>query len=426
MKSWLLIVLLCINSVYYSQDTMRITTQECEAIFLKENLLLLASHLHISQSEAMLQQARLWPNPSFSLDQINLWATARQTKNEETTPPLWGNFGKDQQFAIEIEQLIITAGKRKKMIAIEQLGVEKAQAHFAELLHNLKLEFRHLLTELLYFQRIETAYNQQITSISALATAYNNQMQRGNVSKGEYVRLKALELKLLNELNELSIQKNAIQKELKILMHLSPTTILIISDNRQTEINTPKLDVQQLIQTAYENRNDLKIANIDKNLANKLYSYERAQRMPDLSFKATYDRNGSTMLDFVGFGFTFDLPIFNRNQGNIKFAHTEIELTNIAQQHIKQIIENQVVEAYYNLLIAIDFHNNIAPDYEQTLDELLLNYTTNFQQRNIGMLEFMDFMDTYIENKQIILESEKNIQQKMEELNYVIGTDLSN
>jgi len=426
MKHWLVVFLITVCRIVYGQDTLVLNSKDCEAIFLKENLLLLAHHLQISQAEALVEQAKLWPNPSFTLDQVNLWATARQTQNEQTAPPLWGNFGKDQQFAIELEQLILTAGKRKKKIDIERLGVEKAQANFAELLQNLKLEFRYLIAELLYFQRIENAYNQQITSVSTLSLAYKNQLERGNVAKGEYVRLKALELKLLNELNALNIEKNAVQKELKTLMRLSPTTVIVLSDSRQNVDKIPKVDLQQLIEKAHTNRHDLKLATIDKNLANKWFLYERSQRIPDISLKGIYDRNGSTMLDFVGFGLTFDLPIFNRNQGNIRFAQTEIERTNLVQQHITQIIEHHVTEAYYNLLIAVDFQKNISSDYEQTLDELLQSYTTNFQQRNIGMLEFMDFMETYIENKQIILESEKHIQQRVEELNYAVGLDLNN
>ena len=70
------------------------------------------------------------------------------------------------------------------------------------------------------------------------------------------------------------------------------------------------------------------------------------------------------------------------------------------------------------------FFNQIEPDYEVTLDELLISYTRNFTDRNMSLLEYLDFLDAYLENKKIILEAGKKVNKKVEELNYTIGMDL--
>lgn len=424
MKQLLVLPFILIGYFSQAQDTLSLSREECERIFLRENLLLIAEKLKISQSEALVQQAKLWPNPSFTLDQINFWATQRQTGGQEVSPPLWGNFGRNQQFGVEIEQLILTAGKRKKLIALELVGVDKAAIYFEELLRNLKTEFRSLISELQYIQGVETAYKEQLLSISKLTSVFQSQLQKGNISKGEYVRLKALELELTGELNNLKNEKNAIQRELKSLMRVNPVTSLVISESLQPIRDYSQLTASGLIEKAKENRQDLKLSVLEKDYYSKLHTYERSQRIPDLSLKAMYDRNGSTMLDFVGFGFTMDLPLFNRNQGNIKYAETGMEIAKLENEYLQLSVENEVVSAYQNLLIATDFMKNIDTDYEQTLDDLLKYYTTNFQSRNISMIEFIDFLDAYLDNKKIILEAEKNIFQKLEELNYAVGTEV--
>lgn len=425
MKQLLVLPFIVFGSYLHAQDTLSLSREECESVFLKENLLLIAEKLKISQSEALVQQAKLWPNPSFTLDQVNFWATNYQTQGQEVVPPLWGNVGRNQQFGMEIEQLILTAGKRKKLMALERVGVDKAGIYFEELLRNLKTEFRSLIAELQYIQGIEAAYREQLTSISKLTISFQSQVQKGNISKGEYVRLKALELELTGELNDLKNDRNAVQKELKSLMRLNPLTTVVITDN--TGAITPdlsKLRAADLIEKAKSNRQEVKLAELEKEYYNKLYAYERAQRVPDLSLKAAYDRNGNTMLDFIGFGFSIDLPFFNRNQGNIKYAETGMEIAKIENEFRQLNVENEVVAAYQNLLIASDFIKNIEPGYEQTLDDLLKHYASNFQSRNISMVEFIDFLDAYLDNKKIILEAEKNVTQKLEELNYAVGTEV--
>ncbi|MCH5688037.1 hypothetical protein LWM68_29495 [Niabella sp. W65] len=96
-----------------AQDTLTLSRSQCEAIFLRENLSLIAEQLNVPMAEAEVKQASLWPNPQFTLDEINLWANRHQTGGQEVSPPIIGNWGRNQQYAVSLEQLIYTAGKRK-------------------------------------------------------------------------------------------------------------------------------------------------------------------------------------------------------------------------------------------------------------------------------------------------------------------------
>lgn len=412
----------------FSQETLLLSREECETIFLKDNLLLIAEKLQISQAEALVLQAKLWPNPTLEIDEVNLWASKKQLDvfGDELQGFNDGSFGRNQQLAFSIEQLILTAGKRKKLMALEQVGVDKSKHYFEELLRNLKIEFRNLLTYLQYLQFNKDVYQDQISSLQKMTQSYQKQLMLNNISKGEYIRLKALELEMSNEMNELQEELNQTQKELKLLMRLpSKVKLAIEPDGYLRDIKQfENVSLDSLLETAKEFRPDYKIASLEEDYYRKLHKYERAQRTPDVTLKSGYDRGGNFMYNFIGFGVAIDLPLFDRNQGNIKHAQIGLEHSRVLFEQKELNMENEMVLAYENLRNAIQFFNQIEPDYEVTLDELLISYTRNFTDRNMSLLEYLDFLDAYLENKKIILEAGKKVNKKVEELNYTIGMDL--
>lgn len=406
----------------HAQDTLKISRTEAETIFLQNNLLLISEKLNIESQKAEVIQARLWPNPEFSISEVNLW----KTTGVEPSPPFFGNFGRDQQIAFEINQLIQTAGKRKKLIALEQVDVSMAEQYFEDLLRNLKIELRSKLIDLQFLQQSIKIYQNLIENIVKLTDAYKNQLESGNILKAEYIRLKAQELEISKEISSLLQKANEIQKELNLLLRTSAATTIEITDD-DFLIDTQfyqSLLLEQILEKGKENRPEYRLALLHQEYFDKLLIYEKAQRVPDLTFGINYDRNGSTMLDFVGFGVSFDLPIFNRNKGGIKKAEIGIKQAEINKNQTILSIENEIVLSYQSLQQAIDFLNKIEPDYETSLDLLLDNYTKNFTSRNISMFEYFDFMDAYLNNKKIILEAQKNVNLKIEELNYSLGKDL--
>lgn len=411
-----------------AQDTLKLSRAESEAIFLKENLLLIAEKLDISQAEAKVLQAKRWPNPTIEIDEINLWATPGQLNvfGDELQGFNGGDFGRNQQLAFSIEQLIQTGGERRKLVALEEVSAAQSSQYFEDLLRNLKVAFRNGLTKLQYIQFSKSIYESQHKSLRRLTGAYQRQLEMGNVQQGEYVRLKAFELEMASIVHELNAEANEAQKELKVLMRLPASAYLEISDEGylKDKQQWQQLALLDIIEQAKEHRPDYKIAQLEERYYDKLFAYERAQRVPDLTLKAGYDRGGNFMYNFVGFGIALDLPIFNRNQGNIKYAEIGRDRAKIMSQQQMLDLENEIVFSYQNLSHAVDFLEQIDPGFESQLDSLLSSYTKNFINRNISLLEYIDFVNAYLDNKKIILEAVQALNEKVEELNYAVGTDL--
>jgi cobalt-zinc-cadmium efflux system outer membrane protein len=404
-------------------DTIVLSRTQAEALFLEKNISLISEKLNIDIADAQLIQAKLWPNPTLSVGEINLWHNA----TAEQLPALWGNFGKTSQVNAELEQLIQTAGKRKKLIAMEKVGVDIAKEYFKAFLRNLKVEFRGKLTELQYTQEQQAVYKKQLSSMQILLKAYSNQVAQGNIGRGEYIRLKASELQFLKEISDLRKENNSLQKELKILMNLPGTSYIKLTQDGfvPNNKNLDNINLVNLIASAVENRPDMKVIKLGNDYNDNKYKYEKAMRTPDLTLGLTYDRGSSTMVDFVGVGFALDLPFFNRNQGNIKAAKIAIAQGKLLTEEKTISVQSEVLQAYEDLMVTKKLYDSVEANYESDLDKLLESYRKNFMQRNTSMLEFLDFVDAYLDNKSILLNSKKDLNKNLEELRYISGQEIN-
>lgn len=403
-------------------DTMTFSRQEAEAIFLQRNLRLITSKLAINEAEAQVIQAKQWPNPTLSIGEINPWSNP----SSEQLPYLFGTWGNTSQIAIEIEQLILTAGKRKKLVALEQVGVEMAQQYFEDLLLTLKVEFRNNLTNLQFVQYQMTVYEQQLDNIRQLLNGYKNQYQQGNVSGSEYLRLKASELDFIREINELRKSRNELQRELKTLMGLPfNQTIMLTDEGFLPDLTHLKnLNPVALIDTAMHRRPDLKAALLENDYFTKKLTYEKALRKPDITFQVNYDRGGNIMHDFVGFGLAMDLPFFNRNQGNIKAAGINLDRSRLFATEKEISAQAEIMQVYNDLVATLDLYESLDPDYEQELERLLESHRRNFVNRNMSILEYLDFLEAYLNSKNNILSTKKELNEQYELLQYSVGAVL--
>lgn len=408
-------LLCCLQMGAFAQatvnDTLKLNRQQYEELFLKQNLLLLAEKFKIDQAEAMVVQAKLWPNPNLSIEEVNLWATDKQLSYlEEPLPPVFGDAAKNTQFSVVLEQQIITAGKRKKQIQLEEVGVQIAQQEFELLLRQLKYDFRNLLTELQYLQLYNKVFFKQRDLIKNLLNAYKKQYENDHISKGDYIRLQTLQFELSKDINELLKEKNEKEKELKILLSLTGANPLFVLEDDFDPNPSKFKNIRWLNMSAeiMEQRPDVKLSDLETQHFKNLLSYEKAQALPDVSFSASYDRGGGVWPNFFGFGLSIDLPFFDRNQGAISYARLGIENASLRSAEVRVRAEAELNQVYKDFSAALEFYDSIDPDFEEDLDEIFESYTRNFANRNISLLQYLDFQEAYLENKRIILEAKKS------------------
>lgn len=412
-----------------ASDTLKLSRTECESLFLQNNGLILAEKLGISQAEAKLVQARLLPNPEISIEDINLWTTSSGTNNPnyfgDELPPIFGKFGKNMQLSFNLEQLIETAGKRKLRIAIGEQEIQQAEAQYEEILRELLVDFRNNLTDWQYLRRQIEFHQFHYNSLLNIIQLMETRAQEGIITKEDPIRLKISALELKKEIHALETDLREAGKELKINMHIPTNQQILIEDIQYGRNHLPvKIpDIDFLIEIAKEHRPDLKQARTTEQIMHTTYLFEKAQQAPDLNIKAHYERGGF-FHNFIGIGIGLDLPLFDRNQGNIKqakIAHTQAELLS---NYLESAIDKEISYAREQLIQSIRILSDPESDFDTEIDELYRRYTEQFKQRNISLLQYTDFTAAWLDHKIIGLESAMEVHKNIDYLNFLIGEDL--
>ncbi|MGV0997291.1 TolC family protein [Empedobacter falsenii] len=399
-------------------QAQNITLDNLEAAFLQKNYALIANKFNVDRIDAEIIQEKLWQNPTLSISEVNLW----KTYHVEEQPYLFGKYGKNQQISVELEQLIETAGKRKKRVAIKELEKNSALFEYEELLRELKKELRQTYFSLARIQSEKKELQNSVDLFEQMMTQYQRQADLKNVPKADFYRLQTELIGLQKDQIELENQEIEYINKLRLLTQNSDLNVNEIDFSRfNSHSKSIPFNAKQL---AKEQNIALKKQENEINLAEKQLILEKAQRTPDLTFQMNYDRGGNIMRDFVGVGVSIDLPIFNTNKGNIKAS--EIVLNQ------QQITKNAL---HSELDISIDRLQNQINQLDKALIQwkklnnqeqltMIDNYKKHLQNKQITLLEFIDFTQAYRESQKAYLDLLENYQNTFEELNYIVGQDL--
>ncbi len=417
-----IVLILCLSTFHsYSQtsiaDTVSLTLPQTEERFLDSNFSLLAQRYNIDANRALVLQAKLWPNPNFSISH-GLYSGALNQffpvgMNDETTA--------------QLSQLILLAGKRNKQIKIADANVKLAEYQFYDLIRTLKYSLRTDFFNIYYLQQSAKVYNEEITSLQKVVKAFNEQEGKGYIAEKEVVRIKAQLYSLQSEYNDLINQINDAQSNMRIDLRINQSYINPVADTTMiSALNPTEYVLSTLLDSAYNNRTDLQIAKANTDISKLNYSYQKALAVPDLTLSVGYDEAGSFLTNFYSVGASIDLPFFNRNQGNIKNTKTLIKVNEFSQQNTAATVEENV---YRSLQKAIDedrLYKNIDPQFYSDFERLLQGVLSNYEKRNLSLLDFLDFYDSYKQNILQMNSIKYNRIQAFEDLNFYTGTNFFN
>jgi cobalt-zinc-cadmium efflux system outer membrane protein len=90
----------------------------------------------------------------------------------------------------------------------------------------------------------------------------------------------------------------------------------------------------------------------------------------------------------------FNLPLFNRNQGNIKMVQQQFQQSELLQQQTTLTIKQEVISAYQKFQNSLIQKRSIDPRYEQNLRNLSQTATDKYNERIISLLDFLDKIKT--------------------------------
>ncbi|MEP6903043.1 MAG: TolC family protein, partial [Actinomycetota bacterium] len=319
-------------------------------------------------AEGKLQQARFRPNPTLNGE----YGTARVLGGED-----------ENALSVGVSQVFETGNKRNRRTAVAELELQQIIAEVSALERQLVVEIRTAYTNSLSAARQIDVLEKLIDADLEIVRVTEARLKEGDVApldvnlvKVEAARLKIQAIQARNDLETSLLQlKTLIGADITESIKLAP----------QAE-RPPRLDLglSELTALALKERADLQAARLGEELGTARIDLAKANAVPNVAGSITYSRT-KRITDFptsiggsvvnrdneLTFGVSVDIPIFNRNQGEIASATGEKVQAIRQREFLETSIKRDVAIAYRKYRTAAEtlviYSTQILPRSEENL-----------------------------------------------------------
>lgn len=397
-------------------DTIQLDLKGVEKRFLEQNLELLIAKTNIDQTKALLLQSKLYDNPEVALNRELYNAGAKQFLSTN----------KNTEYDLQFMQLLSTGGKYFKAIQIAKQKVKMSEYDFYDLLRSLKLELRENFYELSQDQQKMRVLTYGINELNKLIDATRTQVDKGYVARKELIRLESLLLTYKTDQTEIADKTYEDVSDFKQLLNYTGNEYIVAIPDSDLSF-TAKIEnviYDSLEATALTNRYDLQSANLMMDIGKNEVQLEKMRAVPDLRMGVDYDTYGSAFPKYVGLVVGLPIPLWNWNQGNIKAAKAEYAQIQLERKQKFNQVHNNLMEEYGQLLNKNKLYQSINKEYYNSFEGIYQNIYESYKNRTIGIIEFLEYFDSYKETKFNLIDIQAELQKQAQHVNFETGKDI--
>jgi len=382
---------------------------------------LLAARQRLAAAEGRVRQAGLRPNPEFEAE----YGSARFLAGEP-----------ESELDIGISQTFETGGKRGKRTAVARLELQRTRFEVLALERQYAAEVRLAYARAVAAGRQLDALEQLIGINEELLRVTNARLNEGDVAPVELnlVRVETARLRVQAVRAGGEFEGEIIS--LRSLAGFEMTETLRIAPLPE---RPPRLDLNasELTEIALRERVDLQAARLGEELGTARIRLAQAQSVPNVAASVRFSRERSfvdvdaggieairDMDNALTFGIAVEIPVFNRNQGEIAAAAGERIEAERQREFMEATIRRDVALAHRRYRAAAEtlvlYSTQIVPRTEEIVRSVRAAY---------GLGEFSIF-DVLNEQRRLI-ESETGYNEALRdyytalaELERALGTPL--
>lgn len=399
-------------------DTVATTLRQAEDRFLKNNLQLLAARFNIDGAKAAIHQAELWNNPNVAIEQN---AYNQYTKR-------YFDASKTGNTEIQLQQLILLTGKRAKQIRLAEINSQIAEQSFFDLMRALKYELHTDFFDLYFLQQSLAFYDETIPAVKKTVAATENIYEKRSILLSEVLRLKSLLFSLESERLALVNRISEMQHGLGILLRdssqLNTYYVPRLDKSSLDSLHLDSVSLSNVLATAADHRPDYRIAEFQVKLEEANLALQNAMRIPDLTLGGRYSRAGSYIPEYYALTVSIDLPIFNRNQGNIEISENALEADKLLREHAGSVVDKEIVTAYRKAIDTDSLYRAFDKKFTGEYKTLVEGMNANYEKRNITIIEFTDFYESYRTSMLQMNQLQSDRMDAFEGLNYAAGANV--
>ncbi|MEJ7622359.1 MAG: TolC family protein [Pyrinomonadaceae bacterium] len=383
---------------------------------------LLAARQRLAIAEGKLKQVGLRPNP---------------TLDAEYGSPRFLGGEPESDFSAGVTQIFELGGKRSKRVAVAKLELSQIRAEVLALERSIAIGIRGAYTAALAAARQLDVLERLIAADQELVRIIEARLKEGDVApldvnlvKVENERLKVQAIQARSELETGLLQvRTLIGADIDENLRLAP----------QPE-RPPRFDstLSELTETALQTRPDLQAARVGEEIGTARINLARSNGVPNVAGEVRYSRT-NTLIDFpprlgggnfpnkdnaLTFGVSIDIPIFNRNQGEIASATGERVQATRNREFLESTIKRDVAVAYRKYRTAAEalviYSTQILPRAEANLQTVRAAYGLG----DFSIFEVVGEQRRFFENTTNYNQVLRDYYNALTELETAIGTTL--
>jgi cobalt-zinc-cadmium efflux system outer membrane protein len=331
------------------QNTTLISLDQAIDLALAHNHSIKAAQTLILQNQAQEITANLRPNPTLGADSQFVPFFSPQDFSGD-------NLNQTQQFDLGIGYLFERGHKRQRRLqaARDQTAVTRAQVTDAErtLAFNVGQQF---VSVLLAESTLRFAL-QDLQSFQQTVDIGEAQLKAGSISEGDYLKIKLQLLQFQTDVSSARLAKVQGLVGLREFLGYNavPADFDVIGDLAYQPL---KVDQDDLQMKAMRERPDFRAAELGIPAAQSQILLAKANAKVDVN--GTYDFTHVSGENTASLFVNFELPIFNRNQGEI--ARTGYALTQAQEQ--QQAASDTVLSDVANAYEAVRSNDEVVQLY---------------------------------------------------------------
>jgi cobalt-zinc-cadmium efflux system outer membrane protein len=388
---------LAISSAWAQPATQPLTLQELERRALERNPTIGQARADVDAATGRVKQAGLYPNPVLS------------AVGEEISA---GPIIRGGEFGGGVQQRIVTAGKlslsRKVAEQEKAITEEAANAQRQRVLNAVRS---------LYYQALSDQYRIQVrTNLARLAgevVRISNELANvGQADQPDQLAAEVEAQRIRLDLADATDRQERTWRQLAAVINdpsLRPAPL--VGDLE----SVPRLDVEQALAAIYADSPDLRAVNIEVKRAEFGLTRARKEKIPDIVVSGGVRHNnelleqdiGSTIRRPVGpegfFDISIEIPIFNRNQGNVAAARAGVERARLEVDRTKLALRSRLAEVYReyrtSLTRADQYKQEVLPKAQRAYELYLNNFrqmAAAYPQALIAQRNLFQLQDEYV------------------------------
>ncbi len=391
------------------QPESRITLDQAIQMALEHNHALRATRTQIQQSQAQELTASVHPNPVFTFNSLFIPFTAATADNFNTI----------SEFDVGVGYTFERGHKRQRRIsaARDQTSVTQSQVADAErtIVFNVSQQF---VNALLAKANVELA-TQDLESFQQTVNIGQLQYKAGQISEGDFLKIQLQLLQFQNDKSQAELSQVQALAALRQLVGYDSVTAdyQVIGDLGYQPVTLGLPDLQA---KALANRPDLRAAQQGVTAARSQYQLAQANGKRDLN--STFQYSHVAGLNTGDLLFTMEIPIFDRNQGEIartRYAITQFDET---AREAEETVLTDVRNAYESLKTNGKIIELYQKGYlKQSQDSRDISAYA-YQRGAASLLDFLDAERSYRATQLAYRQSLAAYMVSLEQLRQAVGT----